>query len=152
MYCKRWKYRMQKWCKKSPSECHHTILSGYIFAIKACIDNRKKLVKQQYLLQMSLQYGELQPTNGWDRLVGLGHPIIFKWVSRLGSVTARQSSSGRQPNFVALNRRRHLCSAQRPSRWALAHILVLSSFFSFPRLISAVGDWMSAIFPHMVWL
>ena len=23
--------------------------------------------------------------------------------------------------------------------------------FLFPRLISAVGDWMSAILPHMVW-
>jgi len=34
-------------------------------------------------------------------------------------------SSGRQPNFAALNRGRHLYSAGRPSRWALAHILVL---------------------------
>ena len=34
------------------------------------------------------------------------------------------SSSGRQPNFWALNRGRHLCSAGRPSGWALAHILV----------------------------
>jgi len=34
------------------------------------------------------------------------------------------SSSGRQPNFAALNRGRHLCSAGRPSRSALAHILV----------------------------
>ena len=32
--------------------------------------------------------------------------------------------SGRQPNFAALNRGRHLCSAGRPSGWALAHILV----------------------------
>jgi len=32
------------------------------------------------------------------------------------------SSSGRQPNFAALNRGRHLYSAGRPSRWALAHI------------------------------
>jgi len=31
-------------------------------------------------------------------------------------------SSGRQPNFVMLNRGRHLCLAGRPSRWALAHI------------------------------
>jgi len=30
------------------------------------------------------------------------------------------SSSGRQPNFAALNRGRHLYSAGRPSRWALA--------------------------------
>jgi len=34
------------------------------------------------------------------------------------------SSSERQPNFAALNRRRHLCSEGRPSRWTLAHILV----------------------------
>ena len=32
---------------------HRTNLSDYIFANKACIDNRKKLVKQQYLLHMS---------------------------------------------------------------------------------------------------
>jgi len=30
------------------------------------------------------------------------------------------SSSGRQPNFSALNRGRHLYSAGRPARWALA--------------------------------
>ena len=39
-------------------------LSGYIFATKADIDNWKKLVKQQYLLHMSPQYGEIWPTNG----------------------------------------------------------------------------------------
>jgi len=32
----------------------------------------KKLVKQQYLLHMSSQYGELRPTSGWDRFVSLG--------------------------------------------------------------------------------
>ena len=32
----------------------------------------------------------------------------------------------REPNFVVLNRGRHLCSAGRPSGWALAHI---SSFY-----------------------
>jgi len=53
-----------------------------------------------------------------------GDPCKFQRVSRLGRVTARHSSSGHQPNFAALNRRRHLYSAGRPSRWALAHILV----------------------------
>ena len=43
---------------------------------------------------------------------------------RLGSVTARHSSSGHQPNFAALNRGRHLYLAGQASRWALAHILV----------------------------
>ena len=35
-----------------------------IFANKARIDNRKKLVKQQYVLHTSPQYGELWPTSG----------------------------------------------------------------------------------------
>ena len=52
----------------------------------------------------------------------MGHPYEFQRVSRLGSVTAWYSSSGRRPNFVALDRGRHLYSAGRPSRWALTHI------------------------------
>jgi len=40
-------------------------------------------------------------------------------------------SSGRQPNFAALNRGRRLCSEGRPSRWALAHILVAAYFALF---------------------
>ena len=125
-YAARCKYKTQESRQKSPSGHHRTTLPGYIFAIKARIDNRKKkLGKQQYLLHMSPQYGELRPTSGWDRFSSLGHPIVFQRVSRLGSVTARQSSSERQAKFAALNRGRHLCSAGRPSRWALAHILVI---------------------------
>jgi len=45
-------------------------------------------------------------------------------LSYIGSFTARHWSSGREPNFAALSTRRHLYSAGRPSRWALAHILV----------------------------
>jgi len=48
----------------------------------------KKLVQQQYFLHMSPQYGELQPTSGWDRSGSLRHPCKFQQVSRLGSVTA----------------------------------------------------------------
>ena len=75
----------------------------------------KKLVKQQYLLHRSLQYGEVQHTSGWDRFVSLGRPCKFQRVSRLGSVTARHSSIGRQPNFAALNRGRHIYSVGQPS-------------------------------------
>ena len=181
LHAARWKYRTQKSRQKSPSGHHRTTLSDYIFATKAHVDNRKKkLVKQQYVLQVSSQYGELRPTSGWDQLTSLGHSCEFQRVSRLSSVTAatsltgsqpnfawcfaicaatlyihfrgilprngilpgashfafkscvlyvasvtaRHSSSGHQPNFVALSRGRHLCSAGRPSRWALAHILV----------------------------
>ena len=55
-------------------------------------------------------------------MASLGYPCKFQRVSRLGSVTARHSSSGRQPNFAASNRGRHLYSTGRPSRWAFAHI------------------------------
>jgi len=55
----------QKLRKKSPSAHHRTNLSGYyIFVTKARINNRKKFVKQQYLLHMCSQYGERWPTNG----------------------------------------------------------------------------------------
>ena len=37
----RWKYRMQKIAKNSPSGHHRTTLSGCIFAAKARIDNQK---------------------------------------------------------------------------------------------------------------
>jgi len=43
----------------------------------------------------------------------------------IGSITARQSSSGHEPNFAVLSTERHLYSAGQPSRWALAHILVV---------------------------
>jgi len=54
----RCKYSKQKVVKKSGH--YRTTLSGYIFATKAHIDNRKN-VKQQYLLHMFPQYGELRP-------------------------------------------------------------------------------------------
>jgi len=39
----------------------------------ARINNReKKLVKHQYLLNMSPQYSELRPTSGWNRSGSLG--------------------------------------------------------------------------------
>jgi len=126
MYCTRLAENTgrKKIAKKSPSRHHRTTLSGCICTTKACINNRK--LKQQYRLHISSQYGELRPPNGWDLFRSLGHPCKFQRVSRLCSVTARHSSSGRQPNFAALNRGRHLYSTGRPSRWALAHILFLT--------------------------
>ena len=40
----------------------------------------KKLVKQQYHLHVSSKYGELRPTNGWDRLLSLGRTSKFHLV------------------------------------------------------------------------
>jgi len=54
----RCKHRTQKSRQKSPSGYHRTTSSGYIFAIKARIDNWKKLLSSN-TPHMSLQYGEL---------------------------------------------------------------------------------------------
>jgi len=58
----------------------------------------------------------------------------FQQVSCLGSVTARHSSSGHQPSFVALNRGRNLYSTGRPSRWALARI---SSYYHIIEVLAS---------------
>jgi len=78
----------KKIAKNSPSGHHRTTLSRCIFATKACIDNQKKRVKQQYLLHVSPQYGKLWPTSGWDCFGSLGQPSKFQWVSHVGSITA----------------------------------------------------------------
>jgi len=114
LHAARWKYRTQKSRQRSPSGHHRRTLSGYIFATKACVDNRKKIVKQQYVLQMSSQYGEIVS------LVWGTHQISTAFASWQRYCTA--CSSWRQPNFAALNRGRHLRSAGRPSRLALARI------------------------------
>jgi len=49
--------------KKVTKNCHlgtiAQLCQAIIFATKARIDNQKKLVKHQYLLHMSSQYGKL---------------------------------------------------------------------------------------------
>jgi len=113
--------------QKSPSGHHRRTLSGYIFAIKAHIDIWEKNLlstKQQYLLHMPhnmVNIGSLAAEIG---------PLVWGTRAnfnrfRVCSITARCSSIVRQPNFAALNRGRHLHLAERPSRWASAHILVL---------------------------
>jgi len=67
----------KNYAKTSAFAHHRTTLFGYIFVTKALIDNQKKTFKQQYLLHMSSQYGERQPTNGSDRFRRLGHPSKF---------------------------------------------------------------------------
>jgi len=78
MCCMRLAEKIQD-AKIAPNSPAHirTNLSGYVFTAKACIDNWNKLAKQQYLLHMCSQYGERQPTNGWDRFVSYGHPSIL---------------------------------------------------------------------------
>jgi len=133
LHTARWKCRTQKIAIWAP--LHNFV--GYIVATKTHVDNRKKkLVKQQYLLHMSSQYGELWPTNGWDLLASLGHPCKFQRVLRLGSVTTRHSGSGHQPNFAVLNRGHHLYLAGWPLRWHWPIFLVVFGCYCVMLLVT----------------
>ena len=119
--------------QKSTSGHHPTTLSAYIFATKASIDNRKKnllssnisstcahnMVKFGLLAAeiVSLVWGTPLKFNRFRDLAALLHGTLV--------VGVRQTA--------ALNRGRHLYSAGRPSRWALAHI---SSLFSLSSSVS----------------
>ena len=81
-----WKSRTQKIAKKSPSAHHRTTLSGYIFATKTCIDNRKETVKQQYLLQMfhnMANFGPLTAEIGWRFGAPMGNFNAFRVLASL---------------------------------------------------------------------
>jgi len=87
----------QKFAIWAPS---HNFVGLYLCNYGTHRQSEKKLVKQQYLLHMSLQYGELRPTNGWSRFGSLGNPSKFQRVSRLDFVAATTSLIGGQPNFA----------------------------------------------------
>ena len=82
----RWKYRMQKWCKKLPSEHHRTTMSAYIFATKARIDNRKNLLSSNMFSTCPhnmVYFGPLTDEIGsgvW------GTPANFNWFRVLGAL------------------------------------------------------------------
>ena len=123
----RWKYRTQKNRQKSPSGYHRTNLSGCIFATKAHIDNRKKM--------LSIDMSSTCPHNmvNFGLLTAEIHPVVwgtpanfneFRVLAALLHGTLVMGVS----QTAALNRGRHLYSAGRPSHWALARI---SSFKSY---------------------
>ena len=121
LHAARCKCRTQKSRQKSPSGHHPTTLSGYIFATKAFIDNRKKVIKQQYLPYMFSQYGELGPLAAEILSLVWGTPGNFNGFRVLAALLHGTLVVG-VSQTAALNRGRHLYSTGRSSRWALAHI------------------------------
>jgi len=127
LHVARWKCRTQKSQKNRHPGTIAQLCQAISSQLRHVLTIGKKLVKQWHVLHTSPQYGELRPTNGWDPSGSLRHPYKFQRVSRLGSITARHLVVG-VSQTAALNRGRHLCLAGQPSRWALAHILVLQLF------------------------
>ena len=70
-------------------------------------------------------------------------------LSYIGTVTARHSRSGRQTNFAALSRGRHLYSAGRPSRWAETRHRASTSMYSLTFCVRVMSPerhhWKSAV-------
>jgi len=119
LHAARWKYRMQKIVILAPS---HNFIGLYLHSWGMYPQSEKKLLNtdtSSTCPHNMVNFGLLTAEICW-------RPCKFQLVSRLGSITARHSSSGHQPNFAALNRGRHLYLAGQPSRWALAHFLVVA--------------------------
>jgi len=142
------KYRTQKIVKNSLSAHHRPTLSGYIFATKARIDNRKKNFLSSNISPTcfhnmvnfgplaaeigSLDWSTPANFNGFRVLAALLHGTPAMGVAKLCGVEQRAP-----PIF---------------DRAAITlGIGPHSSSFFFPRLISDVADWMSTILLHMVW-
>jgi len=84
-----WNDRWNTGRKRSPSRHYRTSLSGYIFATKVRIDNRKKLLNSNTSSTCPDNMVNFGPLAAEGRRLGsLGHPCKFQLVSRLGSVTA----------------------------------------------------------------
>ena len=87
-------------CKKSPSGHHRTTLFGYIFATKACIDNRKKnLLSSNISSRCPHNMVNLGPQTATS-VREFETPSKFQPLSHLCFVTAATSLTGGQPNFA----------------------------------------------------
>ena len=134
LHAARWKYRTQKSRQNSLSGHNPTTLSGYIFATKARIDNRKNLLSSDMsstcphnIANIGPLAAEMDPVvwgtptnfNGFRVLAALLHGTPVVSISTLCGVEQRAP-----PIF-----------GRRPSRCALAHI---SSSFIYSLHSSAV--------------
>ena len=104
---------------------HRTTLSGYILATTVHIDNRKKNLLSINIAsrcpQNMVNFGPLAAEIGQ---VVWGTPANFNGFRVQVAVLLHGTVVVGVTQTAALNRRRHLYSAGRPSCWALAHILV----------------------------
>ena len=134
--------------QKSPSAHHHTTLSACIYETKACIDNRKRVVKQQYLPTCPHNMANFGPLtaeigsgvwgtpanfNGFRVLAVLLQRRRFMSTSCVLLYCQRYCTAVQQRALAKLcgvvqvmelrnfRRGRHLYSSGRPSRLALPH-------------------------------
>ena len=115
-------------CKKVAQNRHLGTIAQLCRAVSSQLRHVSTIGKNLLTINMSStcphNMGNFGPLAAEIGSVVWGTPANVNRFRVLAAFCARHSSSGRQPNFAALNRGRHLYSTGRPSRWALAHILV----------------------------
>jgi len=77
----------------------------------------------------------------------MSRPVFLSWKAESMSVTGRRASASEMPPALFLM----VALCNRADHYIFALWLLSFYLFLFPRLISAAGDWMSTILPHMVW-
>ena len=94
LHADRWKYRTQKFAKNLPSAHHRTTLTGYIFATKTRIDNRKKNLLSSNISSRCphnmVNFGPLAAEIGWQVW---GTPANFNGFRILASLLQRRRST-----------------------------------------------------------
>jgi len=135
--------------KNSPSGHHRTTLSGYIFAIKARIDNRKKLLSSNISSTCPHNMVNFSPLVAEIGPVVWGTPANFNKFRVLAALLHSTPVVGVSQTAV-LNRGHQVHLAVRPSRSASAHI---SSWFLFLALFREISvmvcdrlDWLPISF------
>jgi len=136
--------------KKSPFWHHRTTLFGCIFAAEACIDNQKKWKKNLLNSNTSsicphnmVNFGLLTAEICWQVW---GTPADFNGFRILAALLHGTLVVGVSQTL------RHWTEGATYIWQGDHHVGHWPTFYSFfPRLISAVADWMSTILPHMVY-
>jgi len=137
------------WAKKSPEICHLGTIAQLCRAVSLQLRHMSTVGKNLLNSNISLtcpynmvNFGPLAAeivSLVWGTPANFnGFCVLASLLQRRRSVEANQTLhnvwpspelvhyiySGREPKFAALSKGCHLYSAGRPSRWALAHILV----------------------------
>jgi len=130
LHAARWKCRTQTIAKKSPSADYRTHLRTIVQLCRA-ISSQLRHVSTIGKSLLSSNISSSCPHNMvyFGLLAAEINPVVWGTPAnfngfRVLAALLQGSQVVRQPHFAALNRGRHLCSAGRPSAWALARILV----------------------------
>jgi len=127
LHAARQKCRTQKIAKNSPSGHHLTICRAISSQVRHVSTIEKILLNSNVsptCPHNMVNFGLLAAETCWQVW---GTPANFNGFRVLAALLHGTRVVGVSQKFASSNRGRHLHSAERPSRWALAHILVYSN-------------------------